>query len=453
MTEISKMSKDEKLDDIRKIILSLLVARKGATPLPVLEKDYYEAESRRIPYRRFGYSDLMGFLESMPEHFVIEQHNNMHFVRGIASEKSKHVGSLVARQKMPQKPPRYVPSHLRQASFNQWRVQHMKSQQIKIAPDKLFYLMHYVKNNPQGVSLQNAVAHLQGKVPYISITTQGLRAQLGELQHQLYLDGNMIYPKNLGYQQSLIKERQRNEVQSDSGLLAATQTECAAGQEDFDVQYYSDDDFLPADSYQRHEETSEQFAASQYANYEQTGMFKVQDNGMEIRENFAKNSNMKKTVEYQDLSQIISDRTKSRLEELMRKNPEGIWCAELPKTFFQEYKVHLNYTQLGFASVREFTSYLPKIFYMKQINKTDDFMLYSADKRPIVPKSDPIDAVQTNQFDEHSTTQYNKDDDDDDNNAPIPSDVVRNNNLLGDIFLFTISSRICWQSTFSCGLR
>lgn len=436
------MSKDEKLDELCKLLKSLLVARKGATPLAVLEKDYREEESKRIPYHQFGFTDLVAFFQSMPQHFFIEHQNGMHYIRA-TSDKSNHVSSLVARQRTSQKPPRYIAPHLRQPFHR--RAQFAKSQQIKIAPDKLLYLMRHIQENPHGVSLQTATAIVQRIVPFVKLSPQELRVQLYELSHELYVDGNMIYSKrnndlrNVIHQQPLIQELQ-SELQSDSRSLAITQTECAAGQENFDLQCFSDDDddnFLPANY---HAEMSEQFATNraQYANCEQTETFnKLKSNDTEIGKNFATNSNskMKTATECYDLSQIVNDRIKSRLEQLMQKNPEGIWCADLPNAYLHEYKVPLNYSQLGFASVREFTSFLPKIFYMKQINKTEDFILYSADKRPIVPKSDPIDITQTshNQYGKHSTAQCGKNDDEDDDNAPIPSDVVRNKLLLYNI--------------------
>lgn len=448
------MSKKQKLDEVRKILLALLLARKGATPLPVLERDYCEmTDQRHIPYLQFGYPDLVGFLQSMPEHFIVEEHNGIHYIHGIASEKSKHVSSLVARQKTTTNHPKakYTSHNLRQPSYNH-RVQHMKSQQVKIAPDKLFFLMQYIKSNPLGVSLQNAVAFVQQLVPFINISTQELRTQLCCLSHQLLLDGNMIYPtwnnnQHNTYQQPLKEELQLNELPSNSASLPTTQIECAAGQEDFDCeQYFSDEnDFVPVDHVANsHAETSEQkFATNfaQYANCEQTEMFdynKVKNNTEINPEDFAINSrsNMELTIDCQDLSQIVNDRTKLRLKKLMQKNPEGIWCADLPNVYLHEYKVPLNYTQLGFASVREFTSYLPKIFYMTQINKADDFILFSADKRPVVPETDLIDVTQIshNRYDEHEAKAQCCNDD----NAPIPSDVVNiiiNYSLI--IYIFT----------------
>lgn len=463
------MVNQTKLDEVRKIILSLLLSRKGPTPIPILERDYRDIEGQRIPFRQYGYADLVGFLRSMPEHFIIEECNGSHTVRGIASEKSKHVSSLVARQKIDQKS-RYVSPHLREP-FNH-RASHIKSQRVKIAPDKLLLLIQYVRNNPNGVSMQNALLYVQRLVPFVSISIHDLRDQLRELSHQLSMDGNMIYAvlnnvlrdnvASSSHQQSLAdkplmpQSLNKSELPSDSGSPPTTQTIYAAGQEDSNwIEDFDDEnDFVTvnhsAGKCQRREKTSEQLATN-LAKCEKTDMFNysnVKNNNVEINvdDYFGMNSDSSMEMntaemnitEPLDVSEIISDRVKFRLEELLRKHPEGIWCAELPDKFLQEYKVGLNYTRLGFPSVREFTSYLPKIFYMTQSNKSDDFLLYSADKRPVVPKTDPIDITQAscNRYDEHNTVQAHCSNDD---NAPIPSNVVRNKLFVRSIYIYLLS--------------
>lgn len=459
------MVKQANLDEVRKIILSCLLSRKGPTPIPILERDYCEADQERIPYRQFGYTNLVAFLQSMPEYFIVEEYNGGHTVRGIASEKSKHVSSLVERQKTGDPRSRYIPPHLRE-SYNR-RVPHMKSQRVKIAPDKLLLLMKFIKNNPYGVSMQNALLYVQGLVPFVNISIHDLRDQVRELSHLLVMDGNMIYSvqnvsqDNVTHQQPLVNNSvvnkslmpqslNKSESPSNSELPSTSQTIYAAGQEDPNwIEDFSDEnDFVTvnhsAGKCQRREKTSEQLATNlaQHMKHDKP-MFNSSNvkNNVEINvDDYFATMNSKtnaemNTAERLDVSEIISDRVKFRLEKLLRKHPEGIWCAELPDKFLQEYKVGLNYTRLGFPSVREFTSYLPNIFYMTQRNKTGDFLLYSADKRPVVPKTDPIDITQAssyNRYDEHNTVQAQCNNDDD---APVPSNVVRNKLFISNIYI------------------
>ncbi|KAG5329365.1 TDRD5 protein, partial [Acromyrmex heyeri] len=443
-------------DEIRTLLLSLLVSRKNATPVVVLERDYYNMEKKRIPYRKFNCNNLVQFLQSMPEHFVVEEANGGHYVRGIA-DKSKHVSSLVSRQKNPSNKNLRTRYSSRQATTFNRRIQHARIP-IRIPNGTLIDLVDHIKTHPNGMSLQNALLYVQAKIQHVPISHQDLRAQLREVTHQLCIDGNMIYAIQNGLQsnvaqqpsnqQPLLEESSiqlRNEselpIQSrDSISLSTQQIEYPAGEEDFELDYFDDEDedyFISPysknniDNCQKRPKTSEMLATNlaQHVKSEQTDMFNYSKSpdANEIFESLMTNSNcteMRATECPQDKSEIVSDRIKARLKKLLQKYPDGIWCAELPDIYLKEYKVHLNYSNLGFTSVREFTSYLPKIFYMTQVNKTDDFKLYSADKRPVVPKAESINETShDHQYDEHGTvysehgTRCNSDDD------PIPSEI------------------------------
>ncbi|XP_050452413.1 uncharacterized protein LOC126851995 isoform X2 [Cataglyphis hispanica] len=403
---------DARRDEIRKILLSLLLARPGAIPIAVLDRDYYEAEGERIPWRKFGYADVTEFLKSMPEHFVIEWCNGGHYVRGIASEKTKHVSSLVSRQKSTSK--KYIAPRIHRSFINRC-IPQMQRQRVRIPAEQLSYLVTFVKNNPNGVYLRDALAMLQKQLPHVMLSLYDMREQLHELPHSLYLDCDMIYPANdvsreaKNYQQSSTLEPQKMPRSS------AMETTCVGGDEGSD--FLEDEDseensFVPVkylnNNCPKKSKTSERLAASftRNANNEQNAMFNHNDD-VNVDEYFGATNNNNKpdtmTANYVDLSSLISDRTKSRLDQLVRKHPEGIWCADLPDKYLKEYNVHLNYTELGFTSVRD------------------------ADKRPTVPdqevsKSEPIEISPSSreQHNEHNAVRTQHDDDD---NAPIPANV------------------------------
>ncbi|XP_019882736.1 uncharacterized protein LOC105250047 isoform X3 [Camponotus floridanus] len=294
-----------KLDEVRKILLSLLLARPGSTSVAVLDQDYYEVEGERIPWRKFGFADLVDFLSSMPEHFVIEWYNGGHHVRGIASEKTKHSST---------------------------------SQNVPRSP--------------------------------------------------------------------------------------ARETVCVGGEEGSDFSEELDDEgiFVPSNyvsnNYPKQSQTSGRIAASfpRSMNNEQNAMLNHNDDVDD--DNYLN--------DLPEIASLIDNRTKSRLDQLIRKHPEGIWCADLPEQYFKEYNVHLNYKELGFMSVRDYVSYLTNIFYMTQENLTGDFLLYTADNRPIVPDQDSRTestdkrSSSCEQYDEHNGVRRQYDNDD---NAPIPADV------------------------------
>lgn len=428
---------DDRLDEIRKILLSLLLARPRAISVSELDRDYYDVERKCIPWREFGYADLVEFLKSMPEYFAIECYNGEHFVQGIASEKTKHVSSLVSRQK-PSKS-KYVPPRFRCA--NRFFNHHLRQmphwsqiERVKLSPEQLSFVVTCVKNNPNGISMQNVILMLQRQWPCIK-SSYNIREQLRELSHSLYLDyNNMIYPKSPMNDVSRdVKNQPQNMPRS-----PAKEAVCVGGDEGSDFSEL-DEDFVPVNyannNYPKQSNTSEWLAANfaRNANNEQNAIFNHNDD-VDVDDFVAMNNNNSDTMtrNYDD-SLLIDDRTKSRLDQLVRKHPEGIWCADLPKKYLKEYNVHLNYKELGFSSVREYTSYLPSIFYMTQENSSDDFLLYTADKKPVpdqeLSRTEPIEIRPDSheQHDKHNAVRTQCDNDD---SAPIPADVVSNTYFL-----------------------
>ncbi|XP_011347444.1 uncharacterized protein LOC105285145 isoform X2 [Ooceraea biroi] len=392
-------SENSKTDEIRKIILSLLLSRKGLTPLAILDRDYYDMERKRIPWRKFGYNDLAAFLRSMPEHFEVEWHNGCHYVRGIASEKSKHVSSLVARQKSDLKTRNFRSRLYRPVSRY---VPHMQRQRIMLPVEQLHLLVQYIRNYPDGVSMQTIMMVLQQQQPQVVLSVHDVRQQLRELSHQLTMDGEMVYPvlpNNVPQEAKkppMPAPQTRPEYQDyQAGAI------CVAGDEDWVEEYNSDVYLLAGYESSNHaaqlQMTSERLAANFMQNMSHKQMCEQQndyDNNRNADDYFTANIKHSNVVlpkdeapsdRYSDISTLISDRAKSRLEQLIAKHPEGIPCAKLPDMYLSEYKVRLNYTELGFSSVREYVSYLPNIFYMTRVNATDDFVLYSANKKPTIP--------------------------------------------------------------------
>lgn len=77
---------------------------------------------------------------------------------------------------------------------------------------------------------------------------------------------------------------------------------------------------------------------------------------------------------------IINERTKIRLQMLLENHPEGIWCSELPDTYKSEYKIDLEYVDLGFNNITEFVAAFPDIFKVTQPQSTNRHMVLDARK-------------------------------------------------------------------------
>ncbi|OXU30517.1 hypothetical protein TSAR_007320 [Trichomalopsis sarcophagae] len=69
-------------------------------------------------------------------------------------------------------------------------------------------------------------------------------------------------------------------------------------------------------------------------------------------EGFAQNSSV---------GDLIRSSTRERLQKLIEKHPNGIWCNQLPKLYQREFKLDLEYTDLGFSCIIDFVCALSDI--------------------------------------------------------------------------------------------
>ncbi|XP_033227105.1 uncharacterized protein LOC117179433 isoform X2 [Belonocnema kinseyi] len=84
----------------------------------------------------------------------------------------------------------------------------------------------------------------------------------------------------------------------------------------------------------------------------------------------------------EDRSALINQRIRARLANLIQNHPDGIWCADLPQKYLEEFRIPLNYLELGFNSVCEFASQLPSIFHCVRPTNAGDYKVFNA-KLPV----------------------------------------------------------------------
>lgn len=431
------MPAETSLEEIHKVILSLLIARPNFTSLPVLDNDYYEVAGSRIPWRKFGYGSLLEFLQSMPQYFRIGNINGTTCVRGIAN-KSKHVSSLVARQRMSKS------GSSRYRSYNSY----MTRSRPKIPAEKLNDLVRYVKNSPNGVNMSTALLMMQNQLRYVTLSKYDLQDQLRELSHHLYLDGEIIRPvieRNITAPQAkhchsslaVLEESSFSKPKSLSSNVMYTVPEDYS---DTSLNI-NESDFVQSNTHHlRQSKTDERSTSNlvEYSNYEETDSY--YSNSQEDKHGNVDNAKYFTDLnvsedESDDLSNLISYRMQSRLKQLVQKYSDGIPCSELPNLYMKEFKMPLNYTELGFNSVCNFVSYLPDIFHLVRLNTNDDFVVYSVDEiskeqdvtvnsQGTLSKSAQETMLKTKPTDipnsQHDLDNTNND------NAPFPLDLVSN---------------------------
>ncbi|XP_031365840.1 tudor domain-containing protein 5-like isoform X3 [Apis dorsata] len=405
----------QKRENTQTTILALLLTHKGGCTLRQLNNDYYETEGEHIPWKELGYSSLLAFLYSMSKTVQIENKNNTFIIQGIASEKSKHVSKLVAGQKC-QKPffgrKFYKPNHYFPTTA---------PPRIRIPAEILSRIISLVNDHPDGVNKYYVLQEIHLCMPFANITMKDMEEQLQELSHTIFQTSTKIYPihaKVKGFNHLKNYNNMTSNSKSQNGEKYKSLSVTVAGDEDSnDILNYDEEDILEfshSDSFY-----SKSIKSKSTSSFIKETVFKYQDQETECLQNetpkiqhnndtqiqMKLNNSIEKdeenVLDKKNVEILINERIKFRLEKLIQNHHDGIWCADLPKKYLEEYKVSLNYEELGFNSVREFASQLPDIFHCIQPHNAGDFMLYYA-KREI-----PSNKIKENDKINNITDWYN----------------------------------------------
>lgn len=369
------------LEDLKKIIRSLVVARKGAVPIHVLEKDYIELEGESIPWKRYGNISLLDFLKSIKTHVIVDKIGGEWYLREVASEQTKHISSLVARQKSTSK--RNLPKFNRRTSYRTSQYfPRTYAPQIQLSAEHLSELVSLIRRNPNGLTKEFIHNYVNEKLTKISISMKELIDQLRQVGHEICIGDHKIYPVNKLLENSEPNSQSHhiNKSKDDDSQSHSTSSVIfsAAGAES-DLGETTDDDgaFIFGQSFNN----SNELATSYRQNATDETNYNTEDDSM--------------YPDPDEVKRLFNDRVRYRLEKLIQKYPNGIWCAQLPNLYCEEYKLTLNYAELGFNSVREFASHLPEIFVAAQPIKNGDYKLYDA-KKGIPPPGTIVHTNTTN---------------------------------------------------------
>lgn len=279
MKPLLSLSNSSKLEEIKNIIKSLLIARcNEKTTLHQLSLWYKEEIGEEIPYQDFNYASLKQFLTSIPDtvNFYHDEKNKL-CVCHVESDKTKHLSSLIARQ-VPRKQSRKL------ASKPKLHFSYIDPLLLR----KVFLKLSTSSNIKGRFKKVNALSEIKAIMTaddcaHFFYTIQDLNNQLSGWIHILTHDDEYIQLKN--------------------------------------------------------------------------------PNGFSLEE-------------------LVKKSTKDRLQKLIEKHEEGIWCTLLPDVYRKEYGLDLEYNHLGFISIDEFIMVLPDIFKVIKPSKNCQYKVVNA-KRPL----------------------------------------------------------------------
>ncbi|XP_050436371.1 probable cyclin-dependent serine/threonine-protein kinase DDB_G0292550 [Adelges cooleyi] len=108
----------ENFGELKITIRSLLTITKNQISIEQLEKDYYEQEGEKLPYRRFGYNTIFDLLNSMPDVVIVPPNpTRLSLLSVVLGNKTNHLRLLVLNQKTSKPKKSKKTSLLKQRTF------------------------------------------------------------------------------------------------------------------------------------------------------------------------------------------------------------------------------------------------------------------------------------------------------------------------------------------------
>ena len=91
------MSKSN-LDEIKKILRSLLISAKDGLSSQQLERDFVSQIGTPIPYESYGHPTRESLLCNMPDVVLVSKRRGILHYRGVATDETNHIARMVQLQ-------------------------------------------------------------------------------------------------------------------------------------------------------------------------------------------------------------------------------------------------------------------------------------------------------------------------------------------------------------------
>jgi hypothetical protein len=389
---MSVPAKQSKFNEIKTILRSLLISE-GSRDVTVqkLNTMYKNVEDEDIPFTEFNFVNIYDFLRSMSDTVRLEfNRNNLLCVYHIDTKKSKHISSLVARQKKGSK----TKKNSRQCNNLFINKSYIK----KIVPNYNQILNQVLRDLKQSCSNMKVDCGV-----HKSEVLSKMKACLDNEFSNLYTISSLNYDLNM-FSHKLIIEHDRIYFKHISDKIKVNKNIV-----------YNDNNNDNNNNNNNNNNTNN--LSTQIS---QNNTFPIVDD----------KSNLP-LLEIRSIDDIISERLKIRLQKLIEKHPEGIWCSEIPNAYKCEYNLDLDYNELGFNSITEFVAALPEIFLIVEPLDIKKQMVINA-------KGNSINKCESNQQAKTLASVYNFDDYIASNLEPVPNKLVQSHfyNSFSNIYKF-----------------
>lgn len=324
---------------VSKNIRALLISAPHGLTVAEIQKDYNTWMGRPLPFREMGYKTPLDLLKDLPNVTRPTWENGVLVLRGIADAATRHIASLVARQK------KSAPKR--------------KTRPATYRPEREPVVPHFIRTQ---------IKELLSGYP------SGLLGSMFALAFHRRFGQELSYEKlrfkSLGHLLESMSDIVRIEDMRGGGyrVYGKTNDKVNLGVKTAD----------PGDSLPTRSESAPTFsqATAEKRNYRPTPN-NNNNNNTEI--NRSKQETMSSIKVKLDKSSGIDEQLQEECRQVLARRPNGIWAARFAIEFKKLHNREINIKMLGFSSMIEFMSAMPNVVRTERPTKLD-WLLFLAGK-------------------------------------------------------------------------
>lgn len=384
------------IDEIKKILRSLLVSAPVKVTVFSLNRDFKSLEGYYIPFKQLGYNSLLHLLHSIPDVLRVNGSSFDSEVTLVITEKVAHVNDMVMKQKRPTKGKNafagrksFIQSTIKGPS-NRINVSSFKSGAIK--------------------KIQNNIRCETGKS---SLSINYLKGVNELSPFPRSFPNNFSGPSFTKHSQQRVQE---NELNFHENSTEAVNSFSNSKEDNFSISIACEDDMnshlpkklispncervpsvvnhMPHNTHIKEIDVDKEYSKIQ-SNFQKLKISRLKN---KHTEDFSENRTVRTknetspfnyhTIEgggiitFENESSKVPIEIQNRLRKLIKFYSSGIRCTDLPSLYRKMFRRNLEYQTYGFNRLINLCIHLDSIFYCEEESDCD-FKLYDKDNPPV----------------------------------------------------------------------
>uniref|UniRef100_A0A1B6GMF5 HTH OST-type domain-containing protein n=1 Tax=Cuerna arida TaxID=1464854 RepID=A0A1B6GMF5_9HEMI len=337
----------ESAGELNFILRGLLISNPKVTTAHRLQADFFKTEGKHFPYRQLGFLSFLDYLRSIPSVVQLVPFDSENpDVLPVVTKASSHIDKLVSKQKTTAPKKSSSTFYSRRGGYNGRPKPLPRRRPPCGMPSAL------PKTLPKkGVYVSDIEEHIQKNYTREDLTKHGIHSGKDVLSHAkdlVTVKEEKVFPK-----MSESPDISYSDTVDDYNLVG---NENDYG--DFELDFNNEEMW---------ESVPEEVLSNYTIKHCFDSKFDPQRRQIERHD---------ETLQEPEIDCNISDAMIRNFRTILEKHPHGIWLTDLPQLYKEEFKVSLDFVDLGYSSAITMLSFLPHVFTLKRIE--GDWKLYDA---------------------------------------------------------------------------